>query len=109
LSRGAQSTQEVAATLDAAFSRVDNVTCVVWTLLNEHAWFYGFPQWAPIVNQMVAQRAGVHPNVRLLDWRHEVVHHPEWFETDLFHHTAAGNAAFAARMASTIATCPGVS
>jgi hypothetical protein len=109
LYRGAQSTQEIAATLDAAFTRVDNVTCVVWTLLNEHAWFYGFPQWAPLLNQMVVQRAAAHPNVRLLDWRHEVLNHPDWFEADLFHHTAAGNTAFAARMASTVASCPAIS
>jgi hypothetical protein len=109
LHRGAQTAGEVAATLDQAFTSTDNIGCVVWVLLNEHAWFYGFPQWAPVVNQMVIERAAAHPNVRLLDWRHQVVHHPSWFQTDLFHHTPAGNTAFAAQMAATVATCPGFS
>jgi hypothetical protein len=109
LHRGMQSIQDVQTALDIAFESVDDLPCVVWTLLNEHAWFYGFPQWAPVVNQMVMQRAAAHPNVRLLDWRHEVLAHPGWFQADLFHHTAAGNTAFAARMAATVATCPGIS
>jgi hypothetical protein len=109
LQRGLQSLADVATALDTAFNSIDNVPCVVWTLLDEHAWFYGFPQWAPWVNMFVIQRASAHPNVRLLDWRHEVVTHPEWFQADLFHHTPAGNAAFADRMAATLATCPGFS
>jgi hypothetical protein len=107
LYRGAQSLQDVSIALDTALSSVDNLGCQVWMLIDEHAWFYGFPQWGPVVNQMVIDRAAAHPNVRLLDWRHEVVNHPDWFEADLFHHTDAGNAAFAARLADTIATCPG--
>ena len=107
LYRGAQSLQDVSIALDTAFTSVDGLGCQVWVLLDEHAWFYGFPQWAPVVNQMVIDRAAAHPNVRLLDWRHEVVNHPDWFEADLFHHTDAGNTAFAAHLADTVATCPG--
>ena len=108
LYRGGQSMQDVSIAVATAFSSVDNLGCQVWVLLDEHAWFYGFPQWAPVVNQIVIDRAAEHPNARLIDWRHEVVNHPDWFEADLFHHTAAGNTAFAARMADTVATCPGL-
>jgi hypothetical protein len=109
LHRGAQTAAQVASTIDRAMVSTDKLSCVVWVLLNEHAWFYGFPQWAPVVNQMVMQRAPAHTNVRLLDWRHQVVFHPEWFQADLFHHTPAGNANFAAQMTAAVSGCPGFS
>lgn len=107
LHRGAQSVSEVAATIDKAMTSTKALGCVVWVLLNEHAWFYGFPQWAPVVNQMVLEGAARHPNVRILDWRHQVVFHPTWFQSDLFHHTALGNANFASQMTTAVAGCPG--
>jgi hypothetical protein len=107
--RGAQRVDEVLAAFDQALYTTRNLNCVVWILLNEHAPFYGFPQWAPWVNLWVAQRAASHANVQLLDWRHEVVNHPSWFQLDRFHHTAAGNVAFAARIVSTVSSCPGFS
>jgi hypothetical protein len=106
LYEGARSVDDVAASLDRAFSAVDNLPCQVWMLLDEHAWFYGFPQWAPVVNTLVIYRALHHPNVRLLDWRDQVLYHPDWFQPDLFHHTDSGNAAFASALADTLATCP---
>lgn len=109
LHRGTQSLQEVSSALDKAFASTANTSCVVWVLHNAQAAFYGFPQWAPVVNQMVIQSAAAHANVRLLDWRNEVTLHPNWFKPDLLHHTAAGSTAFAARMGDTIATCPGFS
>lgn len=108
LSRGAQSVQDVSTALKTAFDSVGGLGCQVWVLLDEHAWFYGFPQWGPVVNQVVLDQAAAHPNARLLDWRHQVLDHPDWFQADLFHHTDAGNTAFAAQLAGTVATCPNV-
>lgn len=105
--RGAQRVDEVIDALDRAFAGSRELGCVVWVLLNEHAPFYGFPTWAPWVNLWVAQRAASNPNVRLLDWRHQVVNHPTWFQADRFHHTSSGNAAFATALSDTISTCPG--
>jgi hypothetical protein len=107
LYRGLISSSQQAAVLDEAFGALDGVPCSVWVLLNEHASFYGFPQWAPVVNSMVMARASVRPHVRLLDWRDAVLDHPEWFQSDRFHHTDAGNRAFADAIRNTLATCPG--
>lgn len=106
LYRGIISFPDEARALDDAFGALDGVPCSVWVLLNEHASFYGFPQWAPVVNSMVVSRASGRPHVRLLDWRHTVVSHPEWFQADQFHHTDAGNRAFADAVRDTLATCP---
>lgn len=106
LHRGLLTATDEARALDEAFGALQGVPCVVWVLLNEHATFYGFPQWAPVVNSMVVARASGRPNVRLLDWRHQVVAHPEWFQADQFHHTPAGDLAFAAAIRDTLATCP---
>lgn len=108
LHRGAQNLQDVTIAINTAVASIDQLGCQVWVLLDEHAWFYGFPEWAPVVNQMVLDQAAAHPNVRVLDWRHQVVNHPDWFQADLFHHTDAGNTAFATKLADTVATCPNV-
>ena len=107
LYRGAQSMQDVSIALATAFTSVDDLGCQVWVLLDEHAWFYGFPAVGAGGESDGDRPSRGTPERATLDWRHEVVNHPDWFEADLFHHTEAGNAAFAARMADTVATCPG--
>lgn len=70
--------------------RDDQVQHVLWVNLHE-----GKPEYVA-KNAVLAAAAARHPELRVLDWNSYSAAHPEWFQTDFVHLTAAGGNAIAA-------------
>ena len=79
---------DVELTLDAL--RDDQVQHVLWVNLHE-----GRAEYVA-KNAVLAAAASHHPELRVLDWNSYSAAHPEWFQTDFIHLTAAGGSAIAA-------------
>jgi hypothetical protein len=69
--------------------RDDQVQHVLWVNLHE-----GKDEFAA-KNAVLAAAAKRHPELRILDWNTYSAQHPEWFQTDFIHLTAAGGNAIA--------------
>jgi hypothetical protein len=78
---------DVELTLDTL--RDDQVQHVLWTNLHE-----GRAEFVA-KNAVLAAAARRHPELRILDWNSYSARHPEWFQTDFIHLTAAGGSAIA--------------
>jgi hypothetical protein len=69
--------------------RDDQVRHVLWTNLHE-----GKAEYVT-KNAVLAAAARRHPELRVLDWNSYSARHPEWFQPDFIHLTAAGGGAIA--------------
>jgi hypothetical protein len=69
--------------------RDDQVQHVLWVNLHE-----GRAEYVA-KNAVLAAAARRHPELRVLDWNTYSAKHPEWFQTDFIHLTAAGGSAIA--------------
>jgi hypothetical protein len=69
--------------------RDDQVQHVLWVNLHE-----GRAEYVA-KNGVLAAAARRHPELRVLDWNAYSARHPEWFQTDFIHLTAAGGSAIA--------------
>lgn len=95
-------TSELTTTLDASAG----AACVVWPTVSER--IYDSAQWATAArafNARLRADAATRPWIRVADWAPVVTANTSYTGSDGLHHTAAGNAAFADLLATTIATC----
>ncbi|MDA7026608.1 acyltransferase family protein [Bacillus sp. CLL-7-23] len=59
-------------------------------------------QWESKVNELLRQQADSRPNVTLIDWHSEALHHPEYFASDGVHLVREGAEALTALIVKTI-------
>jgi hypothetical protein len=78
---------DVELTLDTL--RDDQVQHILWVNLHE-----GRAEYVA-KNAVLTAAARRHPELRILDWNTYSARHPEWFQTDFIHLTAAGGSAIA--------------
>lgn len=98
-------------TLEAMLSLLDDARCVVWVTPSALAPSY-YDHLGPGTMQAraaafkasLAKRLPKHPNQHLADFSAVQLQHPEWFDADHLHLTAAGHQAYADFVAQ--AGCP---
>jgi hypothetical protein len=98
--------------LEAMLSLLDDARCVVWVTPTALAPSYYDHQGpgtlqarAAAFKASLAKRLPKHPNQHLADYAPEQLQHPERFDADHLHHTAAGHEAFAAFVAESVEVC----
>lgn len=78
--------------------------CVVYVGVVEAANRWRHNVYGPYWNYWLRQRAAATNGV-FVDWWSEAKAHPEWFTSDLLHHTAAGQAAYRNAITNAVDSC----